>query len=86
MKRSEFIAEMSKLKGMSYKKSSQAVNAVMDTIRVVLLNGDDVEIGGFGTFSIITDLKGERIPFFQSGKTLRNVLNTFENGKKESNG
>lgn len=78
MKRSEFIAEMSKLKGMSYKKSSQAVNAVMDTIRVVLLNGDDVEIGGFGTFSIITDLNGKRIPVFHCGKALKNVAN--ENG------
>ncbi len=82
MKRTEFVTEMSKIKGMNYKRSSKAVNAVMDTIRVALLNGDEVEIGGFGTFAVVTDLKGERIPVFKAGIALKNVLNTCENGGK----
>lgn len=82
MKRTEFITEMSKIKGMNYKRSSKAVNAVMDTIRMALLNGDEVEIGGFGTFVVVTDLKGERIPVFKTGRALKNVLNTCENGGK----
>ena len=40
-----------------------------------LLEGDDIEIGGFGTFCIITDLKGERIPVFKCGKALKDVVN-----------
>lgn len=75
MKRTEFVTEISKIKGMNYKRSSKAVNAVMDTIRVALLNGDEVEIGGFGTFAVVTDLKGEHIPVFKAGRALKNVLN-----------
>ena len=45
---------------------------------MVIMEGNDVEIGGFGTFCIITDLKGNRIPVFKCGNALRNVVN--ENG------
>lgn len=79
MKRTEFVTKMSKIKGMNYKRSSKTVNAVMDTIRVALLNGDAVEIGGFGTFDVVTDLKGERIPVFKAGRALKNVLNMEDN-------
>lgn len=75
MKRTEFVTEISKIKGMNYKRSSKAVNAVMDTIRVALLNGDEIEIGGFGTFAVVNDLNGERIPVFKAGRTLKNVIN-----------
>ena len=75
MKRTEFVTKMSKIKGMNYKRSSKAINAVMDTIRMAMLNGDDVEIGGFGTFAVVTDLKGERTPVFKTVRALKNVLN-----------
>lgn len=75
MKRTEFVTKMSKIKGMNYKRSSNAVNAVMDTIRMALLTGDDVEIGGFGTFAVVTDLKGDRIPVFKAGRALKNIVN-----------
>ena len=78
MNRKELINEVSKRKGISSTKAYHSVNAVMDTIRMVIMEGDDVEIGGFGTFCIITDLKGERIPVFQCGKALKNIVN--ENG------
>ena len=75
MNRKEFINEVSKRKGISRTKAYHSVNAVMDTIRMVIMEGNDIEIGGFGTFSIITDLKGERIPVFKAGKALINVIN-----------
>ena len=75
MNRKEFVKEVSKRKGLSKTRAYRSVNAVMDTIRMALLNGDEVEIGGFGTFAVITELKGERIPVFKAGKTLKNVLN-----------
>lgn len=78
MNRKEFINEVSRRKGISRTKAYHSVNAVMDTIRMVIMEGDDVEIGGFDTFRIITDLKGERIPVFQCGKALKNIVN--ENG------
>ena len=80
MNRKEFINEVSKRKGIGRTKAYHSVNAVMDTIRMVIMEGDDVEIGGFGTFCIITDLKGERIPVFKAGRALKNVINV-EDGK-----
>ena len=75
MNRKEFVKEVSKRKGLSQTREYCSVNAVMDTIRIALLNGDEVEIGGFGTFAVVTDLKGERIPVFKAGKALKNILN-----------
>lgn len=80
MNRKEFVREVSKRKGLTKIRAYRSVNAVMDTIRMALLNGDEVEIGGFGTFGVVTDLKGERIPVFKAGRALKNVLN-MEDGK-----
>ena len=79
MNRKEFINEVSKRKGISRTKAYHSVNAVMNTIRMVIMEGNDIEIGGFGTFCIITDLKGERIPVFKAGKALINVINAEDN-------
>ena len=81
MNRKEFVKEVSKRKGLSKMRAYRSVNAVMDTIRMALLNGDEVEIGGFGTFAVVTDLKGERIPVFKAGKALKNIVNV--NGGNE---
>lgn len=45
---------------------------------MILSSGDDVQLGGFGTFEMLTDLRGERIPVFKGGKALRKVLNTIK--------
>ena len=81
MNRKEFVKEVSKCKGLSRTRAYRSVNAVMDTIRMILLNGDEVEIGGFGTFAVVTDLKGERIPVFKAGRALKSVVNV--NGGNE---
>lgn len=60
---------------MNCAKARQAVNSVMDTIRTALINGNEVEIGGFGTFGVVTNLDGERIPVFKAGKALKQNLN-----------
>lgn len=78
MNRNEFVREIAKAKGISRTRAYQSVNAVMDTIRMALLNGDEVEIGGFGTFAVVEDLKGERIPVFKAGKALKSVMNISE--------
>lgn len=75
MNRQEFVREVSKCKGLSRTRAYRSVNAVMDTIRMALMNGDEVEMGGFGTFAVVTDLKGERITVFKAGKALKNIIN-----------
>lgn len=81
MNRKEFVRKVSKRKGLSRTRAYRSVNAVMDTIRMALLNGDEVEIGGFGTFAVVTDLKGERIAVFKAGRALKNIVNV--NGGNE---
>lgn len=81
MNRYEFVKEVARAKGISRTRAYQSVNAVMDTIRMALLNGDEVEIGGFGTFAVVVDLKGERIPVFKAGRALKNIVNV--NGGSE---
>lgn len=78
MNRSEFVKEVARAKGISKTRAYHSVNAVMDTIRMALLNGNEVEIGGFGTFAVMKDLKGERIPVFKAGKALKSVMNISE--------
>lgn len=49
---------------------------MLDTIRLLLAKGEKIEIGGFGTFDVLTDLHGVHIPTFKGGKALNRVLNT----------
>jgi nucleoid DNA-binding protein len=46
-----------------------------------LCEGKELEIGGFGTFSVVIDLKGERIPVFKGGRALKKVLNAEEDNE-----
>ena len=78
MNRAEFVNEVAKCKGVSHSNAYRSVNAVMDTIRLSLMQGEKIEIGGFGTFEVLTDLKGERIPVFKGGRAMKKVLNTTE--------
>lgn len=77
MNRTEFIKEIAKRKGISYEKAYTYVNSVMDTIRIVLMQNQEIEIGGFGTFDMVTDLKGNRMPVFHAGEALKRTINTF---------
>ncbi len=85
MKRAEFVKAVAKQNGISSRQAYRAVNSVLDTLRVMLSEGEDIEIGGFGTFEVLTDLRGNRTPFFRSGKALKRVLNTpVESGNQEA--
>ena len=76
MKKTEFVKAVAKQNGISSRQAYRAVNSVLDTMRVLLSVGEEIEIGGFGTFEVLTDLRGNRTPFFRSGKALKRVLNT----------
>ena len=78
MNKTQFINEIAKRKRTSSRRAYRAVNDVMDTLRIVLLQGEQVQLGGFGTVEILTDIRGERIPVFKGGKALKKVLNTIK--------
>ena len=76
MNRADFVKEIARQKGMSKQQAYRAVNVVMDMLRIMRASGEPVEVGGFGTFDVLTDLEGERIPVLKGGKVLKRVLNT----------
>ena len=75
MNKNDFINEAAKRKGITPRKAYREVNDVMDTLRVILSSGEAVQLGGFGTFEVLTDLRGERIPAFKGSKVLKLALN-----------
>lgn len=78
MNKTDFIRAVAKRQGITFRKASREVNDVMDTLRVILSSGEDVQLGWFGTFEVLTDLRGERLPVFKGGKTLKKVLNIIK--------
>jgi len=83
MNRSDFVKSVASEKGISSRQAYNSVNAVMDTLRFLLSNGEKIEIGGFDTFEVLTDLRGEHIPTFKGGKVLKRVLNTSVDEEKK---
>ena len=78
MNKTQFINEVAKRKCISTRRAGRDVNDVMDTLRVVLSKGVSVQLGGLGTFEVLTDLHGNRIPVFKGSRTLKKVLNTVK--------
>ena len=74
----DFTKELAARKGISEQTAYRYINSVMDTIRQVLAEGDEVRIGGFGRFTVIGDLSGNRMPAFVSGKAFRMVVGERE--------
>lgn len=70
----EFTRELAKRKGVSEQTAYRYINSVMDTIRQILAEGDEVRIGSFGKFTVISDLEGNKSPAFCSGKSLRQAI------------
>ena len=76
MNKTEFVKAVAKNSGISSRQAYRAVTCVMDTLRMLLSEGEEIEIGGLGTFEVLTDLSGNRTLVFRSGNALKRVLNT----------
>ena len=72
----EFTREMAERKGISEQTAYRYINSVMDTIRQILTEGKEIKIGGFGKFTVVTDLEGYKTVMFCSGKSLKQVVNS----------
>lgn len=74
----EFTRELAARKGISEAAAYRYVNAVMDTIRQILAEGEAIKIGSFGKFMVVTDLAGNKTAMLCSGKSLRQALTAGE--------
>ena len=74
----EFTRELAARKGISEQSAYRYINAVMDTIRQVLAEGNEVKIGSFGKFTVVTDLEGNKTAMLCAGKSLRQAITAGE--------
>lgn len=94
MTKSELIEKLSYLNGqLSKKESEMVVNTLLKSIRDALVQGERVEIRGFGSFTVrtrdarearnpksgqIVKIPVKRTAFFKTGKELRERVNDGE--------
>lgn len=92
MTKSELIARLAELNPHLYQRDvERIVTTIFDEIAAALARGDRVELRGFGAFSVkrrdarqgrnprtgaAVDVAEKAIPFFKTGKQLRERLNT----------
>lgn len=91
MTKSELIAKMAERNPHLYLRDvERIVDTVFDEITQALVDGDRVELRGFGAFSVkdrdarigrnprtgeAVNVEAKRLPFFKTGKGLRERLN-----------
>ncbi|BCA79638.1 integration host factor subunit beta [Desulfuromonas sp. AOP6] len=92
MTKSELIERLSfESTSLNKKESELIVNTIFDSIGGALIDGERVEIRGFGSFTVrerdarearnpksgeIVKISSKKTPFFKTGKELREKVNT----------
>ena len=88
MNKKDFVTSVAELSGLSKKDSTQALDAIIESIQKWLKHGNDVSLTGFGTFRVIKrKARNGRNP--RTGETIKIAASkrpTFRSGKilKES--
>jgi DNA-binding protein HU-beta len=87
--KAEFVDQVAQESGLAKGDASKAVDAVLDTIQEVLSRGGDINLTGFGKFSVadrgarqgVNPQTGERIqiaatrvPRFSAGSSLKSAV------------
>lgn len=91
MNRSELIKALAEDANMSLDEATSVVGIFFNTMKNALIEGDRVEIRGFGSFKVkdyrsyegrnpktgqCVDVISKRLPFFRVGKELREFVNS----------
>ena len=86
MNKSQLIEALAKSENLALKKAEEIVNTVFGHMEKALINGERVEIRGFGSFKIknydgyrgrnpktgeIIEVSPKKLPFFKVGKELK---------------
>lgn len=90
MTRSDLIARIAQKRGLYQRDVERVVATVFEEVTEALSDGDRVELRGFGAFSVkhrdartgrnprtgeAVDVEAKSVPFFKTGKQLRERLN-----------
>ena len=86
MNKSNLVADLAKEADLPVRKSEEIVNLIFETMSTALVNGDRIEVRGFGSFVVkkYKDYTGrnpktgdkiavskKKLPFFKLGKELK---------------
>mgnify|MGYP005830986205 CR=1 FL=1 len=86
MTKSQLIEALAKAEGITLRAAEVAVNVTFESMEKALMQGDRVEIRGFGSFKVKTydgykgrnpktgeliEVRPKRLPFFKVGKELK---------------
>lgn len=89
MNKTELIAEVAAKSGLSKKDAEKAVNATVDVITAAMVNGDKVQLVGFGSFETkkreartgrnpktreAIEIPASTVPAFKAGKALKDAV------------
>lgn len=95
MKKSDLIERLALAEGITAKAAQTVVETTFESMSGALVNGDRVEIRGFGSLTVREyegytghnpktgeeiEVEGKKLPFFRVGKEMRERVN--DNGKK----
>ena len=89
MNKAELVAAVAEKTALSKKDSEKAVNAAFEAITAALVNGDKVQLVGFGSFEAKErsarigrnprtkeeiEIPASRVPAFKAGKALKDAV------------
>ena len=90
MNRMELVAAMAEKTGVSKKSADESLRAFIDTVTDALVNGDKVQLVGFGSFEVRKraarkgrnpqtkeeiKIPASKSPVFKAGKALKDIVN-----------
>lgn len=90
MNKTELVANVAEKSGLPKKDAEKAVNAIFASIEQALVEGDKVQMIGFGTFEVKErparkgrnpqtgkeiDIPASKNPAFKAGKALKDAVN-----------
>ena len=90
MTKGELIEAIAHYRDLNLKRAESVVNTIFDSMSNALVDGDRVEVRGFGSFEVReygaykgrnpktgdeVEVKAKKAPFFKTGKELRERVN-----------
>lgn len=90
MNKTELVASMAQRSGLTKKDAEKALNAFFESVEQALVEGDRVQLIGFGTFEVKEraarkgrnpqtgveiDIPASKAPGFKAGKSLKEAVN-----------
>ena len=91
MNKAELVTKMAEKSELTKKEAEAALNASMQSVEEALVEGDKVQLVGFGTFETreraarqgrnprnpeeVIEIPASKAPVFKAGKSLKEVIN-----------